>query len=233
MMSHSLKDSLDNQKDLKTALISHLSDLKSDICSTFTTAEQLSEIKEQNGRLQEKIENAESALLQVNTERENLRALENNLREKTRSLEDELTTLRREMEAQSHGYSNEISALQVQLEATASSLEEASEQKKAREAEVQSLISDLGHTKSDLEKSESLVATLQEEKIKMEKDAREVEQKIREELARATLKSKDHSRALFEQEQHKLMREKRLAEQDARRAKEQLEMAKNNFVCRA
>lgn len=230
-MKHNLKQAFDNQNNLKADIISQLDGLRIDICSASNTAKQLAEIREQNGRLQQKIEGAESALSQSNTERDSLRTTETDLREKMRSLEEELSILQREMQAQSHQYANSTSELQLQLEANSSALEEAIEKEKTREAEIQSLISDLEQTKSNLEDSEIFVATLQEEKTKIEKDAREAEKKIREELARASLRSKDHSRALFEQEQHKLMREKRLAEQDAQKIKEQLETAKRTLVC--
>lgn len=223
--------SSDDQNATRTDIVSQLNDLKAAMSSASAAADQLDDVRQHNGQLQENIRNVESALAQSDSERNSLKANEAALKEELCSLEAETVGLRKEIEVQSHEDMNATSELQLQLEATSSALAEATESTRTSEAEIQSLALQLENAKNSHEVSEIFIASLQAEKSKIEEDVRAVEQKVREELTRASLKSKDQSRALFEQEQHKLMREKRLAEQNAQKTKEQLEAAKRSVVC--
>lgn len=212
-------------------MMGRLNDIDAVFSSTSKTADQLGEAKEVNGQLQEKLRGVESALEQSDTDREKLKSNEEHLNEQIRNLQTEITDLKDEMAAQSHGDANTASEMQIQFDATSSALTEATESVRAKENEIQSLNSELQETKNSLESSEVLIATLETERSQIQGDASKIEQRVREELARASLKSKDQSRALFEQEQHKLNREKELAEKNAQKFKEQLEVTKSSLVC--
>ncbi|KAL1960379.1 hypothetical protein VTO42DRAFT_8339 [Malbranchea cinnamomea] len=218
-----------DQKDSKEEMVSKLRDLQQAIDSTSTVVNQLAEARELIGRLQEKLSSAESSLALSNADRDDLREREMLLKERIRSLESDMVELKKELETQSHGTMNVTSEMQIQLEVVSCALAKATENLRAKDAQLQSLEAELTSTRMSLENSEVLVATLQTEKAKLEEDARKIEQKVREELARASLKSKDQSRALFEQEQHRLMREKASAEREVQKVKEQLERTKRSI----
>ena len=82
-----------------------------------------------------------------------------------------------------------------------------------------------------IEEANALARKTEAEKLVLELNSKEVEKRIREELSRASLMSKDQERARFEQERHTLTREKQQAESEAAKGKEELEAVKLSLVC--
>jgi predicted nucleic acid-binding Zn-ribbon protein len=102
---------------------------------------------------------------------------------------------------------------------------------KAKETEIHGLQQSLEEVKDSWEEAKCQVSALELEKTKSQENARQIEYKVREELNRANLTSKDQNRAWFEQELHKLNREKLAVEKSEERLKEQLDIAKRSSVC--
>ncbi|KDB24357.1 hypothetical protein H109_03803 [Trichophyton interdigitale MR816] len=98
------------------------------------------------------------------------------------------------------------------------------EEQKEKVAQRQSV--DRWKLKFAIEEAKALARKIEAEKSVLELNSKEVEKRIREELSRASLMSKDQERAKFEQERHTLTREKQQAESEAAKGKEELEAVK-------
>jgi hypothetical protein len=213
-------------------LKSQLNDITSGFVSNTSCAEQLAEARELNGRLQEKLSATEVALCRACADCNNLKSQEAILQEQITSLEADVALFQKHnLDADRvHDSSNHTPELQVQLGTTPVVLTEESEKLKAREIEIRDTQHTLNETKLNLERANIQIVSLEAEKIALQENAREIERKVREELVRASLTSKDQNRAWFEQELHKLKREKLIAEQDVEKIKEQLESTKYSLV---
>lgn len=102
---------------------------------------------------------------------------------------------------------------------------------KSKESKLKDTEQLLAEKNQAIEETRAFARNLESEKSTLEQNSREVEKRIREELSRASLMSKDQERARFEQEKHTLTREKQQAEADAAKRREELETVKVALVC--
>ncbi|EFR04958.1 hypothetical protein MGYG_07960 [Nannizzia gypsea CBS 118893] len=97
---------------------------------------------------------------------------------------------------------------------------------KSKESQFKDIEKLLAEKNQAVEEAKVLARNIECDKSTLEQNSREAEKRIREELSRASLMSKDQERARFEQERHILTREKQQAEADAAKGKGELETAK-------
>lgn len=201
-----------------------------------STTEHLIRARELNGRLEEKLKTVEETLERTTTERNKYMSVEKHLQKRISDLEVELTSARQQPvnpPIDSTQYKEEqdrVSQLQTQLEEAATIIAEEREKSKSKENEICELHHSLGETKASLEDSKHRMAQAEMENAELQEQTRRVEYRVREELSRASLTSRDQNRAWFEQQVHKLKQEKLTAENSAARAQEQLAIAKESLV---
>lgn len=126
--------------------------------------------------------------------------------------------------------SAEISALQCQLQEKSAELKLAQERLKIAEAEVETVKTSMSESAAETQRTESQVSRLRAENSELQEKLQSVELKIREELNRASVISRDQNKARFEQQLHELLREKADLKRDTEKLKEQLEKTKKSHV---
>ncbi|KAK2809465.1 hypothetical protein FQN50_003733 [Emmonsiellopsis sp. PD_5] len=204
-----------------------LTELNTAIGSNNVLVGQLAETRELNGSLQEKLKAVEITLSGVSADRDNLQSHEAVLQQHIADLETEVASLQKVELDNSELMASDISSeLQIQLESTSAALTEATDAIKTKDTELREIESKLAETIQKSDAVETELVKLREEKTKIQQNAERTEHRVREELTRANLATKDQIRAYFEQEQHKLKREKLTAERSMERMAEQLKSTK-------
>ncbi|OAT00703.1 hypothetical protein, variant 1 [Blastomyces dermatitidis ER-3] len=206
---------------------SQLTGLETAVKSNTEVVCQLAEARELHGNLQEKLNAADKSLHMVSADRDRLKSQEASLQRRIRDLEIEISSLQKnKIEDAQFRDADMSSELQIQLEATSASLTEVSNELKEKQSEISDLELKLTDTIERLAAAESEIAGLTSERLKIRDEAQKTEHRVREELTRANLAAKDQHRAWFEQERHKLKREKILAEKSAQKVAEELNSVK-------
>lgn len=242
LASHITQSTIDVERVLKLQT-DHSSQLKSDfekvedvLNTSASTTEHLVRTRELNGRLEEKLKTAEEALARATTDCSRYMATEKNLQKTVSDLEADLTTARQQLRkspADSLRAKEEherVIQLQNQLEETSITLGEAREMLKSKENEICELQQSLSDTKISLEDTMHRMKGVENENAGLQEQIRTVEHRVREELSRASLTSRDQNRAWFEQQIHKLKQEKAVADNSATRFQEQLAIALESLV---
>lgn len=209
-----------------------LTELETAVSSSTAVVGQLVETRELYGGLQEKLSAAEKNLAEVSADRDRLKSQESALHRHIGDLEIEISSLQKDKKIEDTQFKDAdmSSELQIQLEATSAALTESTYECKTKESEMQEMKLKLTETIEKLETAENEIADLKSEKFKIQDEAQKTEHRVREELTRANLAAKDQHRAGFEQERHKLKREKILAEKNAQKAAEELASLKCSMV---
>ncbi|KKZ68252.1 hypothetical protein EMCG_06075 [[Emmonsia] crescens] len=232
-LSTRLNSSIEASKAMETAVDLHtnygkrmsiqLTELETAVSSSTAVVGQLAETRELYGGLQEKLSTAEKNLTEVSADRDRLKSQESALHLHIGDLEIEISSLQKDkIEDTQFKDADMSSELQIQLEATSAALTESTYECKTKESEMHEMKLKLTETIEKLETAENEIADLKSEKFKIQDEAQRTEHRVREELTRANLAAKDQHRAGFEQERHKLKREKILAEKNAQKAAEEL-----------
>ncbi|ODH13149.1 hypothetical protein ACO22_07553 [Paracoccidioides brasiliensis] len=226
---------LETASDLHTnwvqRILTQLTELETAISSSAATFGQLVEARELNGSLQEKLKAVEKDLARVSVDCERLISQEETLQRHIRDLENEIASLRKD-EGGKNTQLKDVdmsSELQIQLEATSAALMEVTDGIKTKETEKQEMELKLAETVRKLEGAVGEIADLKNEKFKIQEEAQRTEQRVRKELTRANLAAKDQHKAFFEQERHKLRREKVLADKKALKTVEELAKTKRTL----
>lgn len=221
----------------------HNSQLKSeferveDVLNTSTsTREHLARTRELNGRLEERLRTAEQALAQATTDCSRYMATEKDLQKKISDMEADLATARQQSmnspanTLRAKEEHERVIQLQNQLEGTSATLAEEREMLSSKENEICELRQSLSDTKFSLEDTMRRMTGMENEKVELQEQIRIVEHRVREELSRASLTSRDQNRAWYEQQIHKLKQEKLVAENSATGFQEQLAIAQVTLV---
>ncbi|PGH15003.1 hypothetical protein AJ79_02683 [Helicocarpus griseus UAMH5409] len=218
---------LDLQTDHGNRVSVHLTELEAAVNSAASVVSQLAEARQLNGSLQEKLKTTETSLADVAADRDKLKSQEAALQRHIGDLEIEISTLQKdETEITQFKEAEMSSELQIQLEATSAALTQVTDGIRTKEIEMQEIQLKLAETTQKLMDAERRVEELENEKLSIQDKAQRTEQRVREELTRANLAAKDQNRAWFEQERHKLKREKLLADTGAQKTAEQLAATK-------
>ncbi|PGH13095.1 hypothetical protein AJ80_06467 [Polytolypa hystricis UAMH7299] len=206
-----------------TDILAQLDDIKSTFASNLALAEQLAQLQRANDDLRQNLDLSESRIVQRNSDYEQLKLKEENLQNLICNLEAEVLALHAEKSDTAQFQESEVtSELQTQLEATTAALTEATNKMKSKDEEMQEAERNLEEKTHQLEVAENRLIALQVENSEAQEKVSRIEQKIREEMTRASLRSKEQNKAWFEQEQHRLRREKVTAEKMVEKMKEQL-----------
>ncbi|OAX80787.1 hypothetical protein ACJ72_04873 [Emergomyces africanus] len=237
-LSTQLNSSIEaSNKTMETAVERHtnygqristqLTDLDTAVRSGRAVVDQLAEARELYGGFQEKLHAVEKNLAEVSADRDRLMSQEADLQRHIGDLKIEISSLQRnEIENNQFKDADKSSELQIQLGVTSAALDKVTAEFKAKESETHEMELKLAETIEKLRAAEYKIANLQSENFNLQEEARKTEHKVREELTKANLAAKDQHRAWFEQERHKLTREKTLAENNAQKAIEELDAVK-------
>ncbi|OAL61910.1 hypothetical protein A7C99_6481 [Trichophyton rubrum] len=152
----------------------------------------------------------------LNVEKDQMHDNLNYLTESTKGLGKNISQYKAQLTGIIHQFTAEGDALKSLLKSKESHLKE-----------VEQLLAEKNQA---IEEANALARKTEAEKLVLELNSKEVEKRIREELSRASLMSKDQERARFEQERHTLTREKQQAESEAAKGKEELEAVKLSLV---
>ncbi|EGD95087.1 hypothetical protein TESG_02580 [Trichophyton tonsurans CBS 112818] len=148
----------------------------------------------------------------LNVEKDQMHDNLNYLTESTKGLGKNISQYKAQLTGIIHQFTAEEGALKSLLNSKESHLKE-----------IEQLLAEKNQA---IEEAKALARNIEAEKSVLELNSKEVEKRIREELSRASLMSKDQERAKFEQERHTLTREKQQAESEAAKGKEELEAVK-------
>lgn len=227
---------LKSQTDHSSQFTNHFEKIGDILNTNASTTEHLVQTRELNGRLEEKLKRVEETLARATTDCSRYMATEKHLEQRVSDLEAELTTAREQLmkppvdSLQFKEEHERASQLQTQLDETSVTLAEAKEALRSKENDICELQQSLCGTKVSLEDAMCRTSELETEKVELQEQIRNVEYKVREELSRASLASRDQNRAWFEQQIHKLKHEKVTAENSAARLQEQLAIAQQSLV---
>jgi chromosome segregation ATPase len=224
------------QNDHSSHFRSQFEKFEDSLNSSVSTMEHLAQAHELNGRLEEKLKAVEETLVRATRDCERSMSVEKDLREKISDLEADLEAARQPLvnpptsSMQAKEEQDRLSRLQIQLQETSTALLEEKEKVKSKESEVCDLRRDLSEIERSLEDTTHRMKAMEIENAELHDQVRHVEYKVREELSRASLTSRDQNRAWFEQQVHKLKQEKVAAENSAVRFQEQLAIMQESLV---
>lgn len=120
--------------------------------------------------------------------------------------------------------------LQVQLDEASAKFNMAQASLEAKERENEDVRRLLSEAMAQAHVAESRSTQLESEVAALKGNMEAIERNVREELNRASVISRDQIRAKFEQQLHKVLKDKADTEKDAQRIKEQLESAQQSVV---
>ncbi|KAK2732459.1 hypothetical protein FQN57_002625 [Myotisia sp. PD_48] len=218
------------QNDQVEMIVSKLKAVESSVQSSSSAACQLTNAQEINGKLQGQLGAAEAKLSQALTDYNHAKVTEDALKTHLADLQHELSQSKEQFEHSRLEGDAKVSELQRRLEETTSTLNKTIENLQSKQLEFEELEQALKESTVKLEMTEAKVSCLESEKAEAEEKSRSTELRVREELTRESLKTKDQNRAWFEQEKHKLIQEKLRAKKDSIVAKEQLESIKASLA---
>ncbi|KAM5491311.1 hypothetical protein McanMca71_005508 [Microsporum canis] len=152
----------------------------------------------------------------LNIEKDQINDSLNYLTESTKGLGKNISQYKAQLTGVIHQFTAEENALEALV--------------KSKESQNKDMERLLEEKNQAIEDAQALACKIDSEKLTLELNSREAEKRIREELSRASLISKDQDRARFEQEKHTLTREKQQAEADNAKLGEELETMKAELV---
>lgn len=230
--TQNITDGFNLQNQQASEIIQQLDNINASLKTSFEVANQLAEVRETNGQLQEKLMSARRAQAEAEAAHADLKQREMHLNENSRSLQEEIRALQTRLVDVSRlaRDDNELSNVQTQLESTSMELSNAKENLETKESMIIELEAKMEEMKRGLDNAMVLISILENEKEKFHEDRVAIENRVRAEFTRASLLSKEQNRACFEQQLHQLKREKAVAEKSVDTLKEQLEILKSELV---
>lgn len=123
--------------------------------------------------------------------------------------------------------------LQHQLEEASARLTAAEESLKAKDIENESITRSLSEATAQNQVAESRAIQLESEVAGLRDSIEDVERNVREELNRASVVARDQTKAKYEQQLHKVMKEKMDIENETEEMREQLANARQSLVSAA
>ncbi|KAI9925230.1 hypothetical protein MW887_006150 [Aspergillus wentii] len=171
----------------------------------------------------------------------NLTSCLNGLEEKETSLSQQMEELGRSLAAQKPdeeaaltpeiiGYMTENTRLQLRVQEISAELNSKDENLKIKEMESDNMKDSLVGARTKVQEAEDRATQLESETTSLREKINSIETKVREELNRASVVSRDQIKARFEQQIHKLLKEKSDIENDAGNVREQLANAQESLV---
>lgn len=120
--------------------------------------------------------------------------------------------------------------LQIQLEEASARLRAAEESLKAKDIENESMTRSLSEATAQNQITESRAIQLESEVVALRDSIEGVERNVREELNRASVVARDQTKAKYEQQLHKALKEKIEIENETENLREQLGNARQSLV---
>ncbi|KAF3492333.1 uncharacterized protein GIQ15_01850 [Arthroderma uncinatum] len=152
----------------------------------------------------------------LNVERDQIHDSLNYLTESSKGIGKNISQYKAQLTGVIHQFTAEEDALNVLLQ--------------SKESKLKDMERTLEEMNRAMEDAKAQACRADSERLTLELSSKEMEKRIREELSRASLMSKDQDRARFEQEKHTLMREKQSAEGNVVKVKKELEAAQANLA---
>ncbi|KAL2002924.1 hypothetical protein VTN02DRAFT_5521 [Thermoascus thermophilus] len=222
------------QNDIGMKLGDQLRKIEAVLGSNTNLSEHLTQAYAKHGRLEENLKTAESTISSLTKSVEDLKLQETDLRKRITDLEADLSEAQKLQDLSAGNNTSqedsEAAELRIQLEATSAALAEAEERLRIKESEIERVNQSLLEAKNMVQEAERHVEDVESEKNAMAEEIRGVELKVREELSRASLISRDQNRAQFEQQLHKIRREKAMVERDSAKMKEHLDALQASLI---
>lgn len=227
-----MRESTNLQNSNVEDVVSQLSGLHTAFQHNTQICSQLAQTEEKNRILRENLTRTEADLRSITEEFNSSKSQEALLKGHIEGLESKFSSLQAQLaEASCHEVdANELSEMQTKLEASSAALNEAKEEVKSNESAMCEMAGELNEARKKLDIAEMEISRLESDKTTIEEASRGAEQRIRQELTRASLMSKDQNRAWFEQEKYKLEREKSAVEKQVTALENQIELMKSNLV---
>lgn len=195
----------DIKKAINTEMNGQLKNVEDIILTSLISPKELAESQEQRGRLEEKLRASE------NTARQ-LKLREEELTEQVNSLKYNLAKSEKAIEDISLKNSGEevptMSEVQIQLQTTSVALTEALESLKDKEAQINTLNQSLLEERQSAENTKERLKQMELERTTLTDKVQHAEARVREELGRASVISRDQIKAQFEQRFHQMQKEK-------------------------
>ena len=131
---------------------------------------------------------------------------------------------------ENHNNSTAIAEMESRLEKMSQELAMAQEALQAKDSESESTKRSLLETSKTAQETEARAVQHECEVAALQQKIQSIESKVREELNRASVISRDQTRAKFEQQLHKIVKEKEDAEKEMQKTKEILDAAQQSQV---
>jgi chromosome segregation ATPase len=220
---------------MNTKIDDHLQVIERTLNSTLSFSEELIEAEKRSAVIEESLNAAESKISELLSTLDNAKLRENEFQLQIAELEKCLTEAEEKQQTSSHEcYMQEdlhaLSELRLQLEATSTVLVESEEKMKGKESEIEHLNRTLLETSNDYQQVELRCKDLADENSNLRNEVKHVDLRVREELSRASLISREQNRAQFEQQLHKINREKATLEKYVEELKGQVEALNDSLV---
>ncbi|KAM5469312.1 hypothetical protein MferCBS49748_002983 [Microsporum ferrugineum] len=167
-------------------------------------------------RLLKEYRSIQKEQVSLNVKRDQINDSLNYLTESTKVLGKNISQYKAQLTGVIHQFTAEEDALEALV--------------KSKESQIKDMERLVEEKNPAIEDAQALTCKIDSEKLTLELNSREAEKRIREELSRTSLISKDQDRARFEQEKHTLTREKQQAEADNAKLGEELEAMEAELV---
>lgn len=214
--TQNLADGFSGQTQQASRIIEQLGEISASLRTSFELVNQLTEARETNGQLQEKLAGAERAQAEAEACNTDLKQQELQLSANCKRLQEEIDVLQTRLADASQFAvdSEKLSNTQDQLELASVELKNAKEALVTKEDLILKLEAEAEELRSALDNSKTQISVLANEKRKFEEERVAMENKVRAEFTKASLLSKEQNRACFEQKMHQLRRAKVIAEEN-------------------
>lgn len=234
-MTQDIEKNLEISSNITNNLKKQLQVVEDGVSSDSALFKQLITTQQTCGSLHEKLDAVGPGFGNLTVSIRNLEGQEINLSGQIEEFAKRLSEiqLRAQEVSQASEASNrsaEDSAIWLQLQEISAELRLVEERLKAKETENENIKLSLLEATEKVQEAEGKATQLEAEKSELHDKIQFIESKVREELNRASVIARDQNKAKFEQQIHKLVREKMDIEKDAERMKEQLERAKKSLV---
>ncbi|PYH91732.1 rootletin, partial [Aspergillus ellipticus CBS 707.79] len=216
----------DMNANLTQSLNAQLQVAKDQMVSESMLTEKLARNAENHDTLQQRLQMSLEAIEKINCSMHTLKNKEQGLTNQLKSLEMNLSKMQTSnvelLREESFRHSREVVGMESKIQSLSEELTQAELAIKIKDDDIQTMKTSLLEAESRAHETESRACGFESEAIALRDEVKAVEIKIREELSRASLVSREQDKAMNEQRFHELLREKSEAEKNLERVSAQL-----------